>query len=187
MSKRKDILNAALKLFIDKGFDNTPTSLISKEAGVATGTLFHHFKTKEELINKLYIHLKEDIHGSLQVKIRKSDSVQDRMKYIWLEYTKWGITNPDRYRFLHLAGTSAYIEESTREQVETLYSDIFSVIDDGYKKKIFQLQPRALLMSIMVAHLNATLTHFLENPDDYKKKKIVEDAFGSFWRSLIRE
>ena len=36
--KKKKILESALKLFIEKGIDNTSTALISKEAGVATGT-----------------------------------------------------------------------------------------------------------------------------------------------------
>jgi len=37
---REKILTTALALFTERGFFGTPTSLISKEAGVATGTLF---------------------------------------------------------------------------------------------------------------------------------------------------
>jgi AcrR family transcriptional regulator len=37
--KKERILEAALKLFIEKGIDNTSIALISKEAGVATGTI----------------------------------------------------------------------------------------------------------------------------------------------------
>ena len=42
--KKKKILESALKLFNEKGIDNTPTTLISKEAEVATGTLYTYFK-----------------------------------------------------------------------------------------------------------------------------------------------
>ncbi len=58
MSKREQIFEAAVQLFTEKGFEKTPTSAISKVAGVATGTLFHHFKTKEDLINALYFTMK---------------------------------------------------------------------------------------------------------------------------------
>ena len=54
MTKREKILQTAMNLFIDKGIQSTSTALIAKEAGVATGTLFHHFKTKEELVHALY-------------------------------------------------------------------------------------------------------------------------------------
>ena len=58
--KKKRILEAALKLFVEKGIDNTSTSLISKEADVATGTIYLYFENKVDLISKLYISIKEE-------------------------------------------------------------------------------------------------------------------------------
>ena len=54
MTKREIILQTAMSLFIEKGIQSTSTASIAKAANVATGTLFHHFKTKEELITQLY-------------------------------------------------------------------------------------------------------------------------------------
>ena len=187
MSKREDILNTALELFIVRGFDNTPTSLISKEAGVATGTLFHHFRSKEELINELYLYLKQDIVETLQMDMDKLNSVREKMEYIWYEFTKWGMANPKKYTFLSLARTSSYIEESTLEQVDTLFSNLHVAIDNGYKQKIFQTFPKELFISIMSAHLDATLTYFIEHPKDFRKGKTADVAFKSFWRALTRE
>ena len=58
--KKKKILESALKLFVEKGIDNTSTSLISKEAGVATGTLYLYFKTKVALISELGTSIQEE-------------------------------------------------------------------------------------------------------------------------------
>src|SRR5215471_12408338 len=46
---RKEILHAALELFSKKGFDRTTAKQISDKAGVAEGTLYNYFKTKEEV------------------------------------------------------------------------------------------------------------------------------------------
>jgi AcrR family transcriptional regulator len=46
---KKAILAAALKLFAEKGFYNTGTRAISRKAGIAEGTLFNYFETKEDL------------------------------------------------------------------------------------------------------------------------------------------
>jgi AcrR family transcriptional regulator len=46
---KKAILAAALKLFAEKGFYNTSTRAVSREAGIAEGTLFNYFETKEDL------------------------------------------------------------------------------------------------------------------------------------------
>lgn len=46
---KQAILAAALKLFAEKGFYNTSTRAISRKAGIAEGTLFNYFPTKEDL------------------------------------------------------------------------------------------------------------------------------------------
>src|SRR5579859_6886603 len=46
---RQAILKAALELFAKQGFDRTTTKTISREAGIAEGTLFNYFRTKEDL------------------------------------------------------------------------------------------------------------------------------------------
>jgi AcrR family transcriptional regulator len=46
---RQAILQAALQLFADKGFYHTTTKAISRKAGIAEGTLFNYFQTKEDL------------------------------------------------------------------------------------------------------------------------------------------
>jgi AcrR family transcriptional regulator len=51
------ILEAALQLFHEKGLDHTTTKEISRKAGIAEGTLFNYFKTKEDLA--LYFFQKE--------------------------------------------------------------------------------------------------------------------------------
>ena len=52
--KKTAIAGAAARLFTERGFHGTPTSLIAREAGISNGTLFHYFPTKEELINFAY-------------------------------------------------------------------------------------------------------------------------------------
>ena len=46
---KQAILEAALRLFADKGFYHTTTKAISRKAGIAEGTLFNYFRTKEDL------------------------------------------------------------------------------------------------------------------------------------------
>jgi AcrR family transcriptional regulator len=50
MTKREAILEAATELFARKGYKGTATSEIAERADVAQGTVFHHFKSKENLL-----------------------------------------------------------------------------------------------------------------------------------------
>ena len=50
MTKKDAIVQAATRLFAVKGFNETSTAEVAREAGVAQGTLFYHFKTKEGIM-----------------------------------------------------------------------------------------------------------------------------------------
>ena len=59
--KRAAILTASLDLISERGFHNTPVSLISQEAGVSAGIIYHYFDNKEDLIDELYKKAKLDL------------------------------------------------------------------------------------------------------------------------------
>lgn len=49
--RKKEILDVAEKLFAEKGFDYTSTNDILNEIGIARGTLYYHFKSKEDILD----------------------------------------------------------------------------------------------------------------------------------------
>lgn len=49
--RKEEILDVAEKLFGTKGFDNTSTNDILEEVGIARGTLYYHFKSKEDILD----------------------------------------------------------------------------------------------------------------------------------------
>lgn len=57
--KKQALLEAATAAFAQSGIAAS-TALIARNAGVAEGTLFRYFATKDDLLNALYLHLKQD-------------------------------------------------------------------------------------------------------------------------------
>ena len=56
-NREQEILEAAIKIFSNKGFNGSTTSEIAKEAGVAEGTIFRYFKTKKDILKGVMIRL----------------------------------------------------------------------------------------------------------------------------------
>ncbi|MDD6098573.1 MAG: TetR/AcrR family transcriptional regulator [Oscillospiraceae bacterium] len=65
--RRSEILDAAEKLFSEKGFDGTSTNDILDEVGIARGTLYYHFKAKEDILDAMI----DRITGRLIQKAKK--------------------------------------------------------------------------------------------------------------------
>jgi len=55
--KKEHILDAALGVFVNKGFSNVVINDIAKVAGIGKGTVYEYFKSKEDLFSELLIHL----------------------------------------------------------------------------------------------------------------------------------
>jgi TetR/AcrR family fatty acid metabolism transcriptional regulator len=55
VDKRRQILDAAVRVFARQGFHATRVSDIADEAGVAYGLVYHYFKSKDEVLNELFV------------------------------------------------------------------------------------------------------------------------------------
>jgi AcrR family transcriptional regulator len=66
--KRKElIVEAAAHLFSDKGFKDTSIAELSAITGVAEGTIFYHFKSKEHLL----LHILDELHEKIEAEIEE--------------------------------------------------------------------------------------------------------------------
>src|SRR4051812_25820277 len=93
--KRRAIMDAALRLFCTKCFQDTSTASISTEANVATGTLFLYFENKEALVNELYLDCKEDYAAFIENGAMEHATFKTRLKHIWEKGLDWRIANPE--------------------------------------------------------------------------------------------
>jgi len=184
MSKRDQIMTAALGLFIENGFDKTPTSAISKAAGVATGTLFHHFKTKEDLINALYEETKFSLRDLLAPALMGQTDIKQIHHDLWFMMLAWTLENPEKYRFLHQFGESALISANTREKTQEAFSDFCSLVETAIEKGIFRPLPVDMCMGLMSSHLYASSNYLLENRELWDNEAFREQLFGSYWNTL---
>lgn len=82
-TKRK-IFETSMKLFAEKGYDATSVEEITATVGVAKGTLYYHFSSKEEIFNFLIEEGVKLLQNSIDIKIAKLDNYIDKIKAIIL-------------------------------------------------------------------------------------------------------
>ena len=82
-TKRK-IFETAMQLFADKGYEATSIEEITATVGVAKGTLYYHFSSKEEIFNFLVEEGMKLLKNSIQIKTDKVSSYIDKIRAIIL-------------------------------------------------------------------------------------------------------
>lgn len=80
-TKRK-IFEASMKLFAEKGYDATSVEEITATVGVAKGTLYYHFSSKEEIFNFLIDEGVKLLLNNIEIKIKKLDNSIDKLRAV---------------------------------------------------------------------------------------------------------
>src|SRR5262245_62232911 len=80
--KRERILDAAIKVFAAEGFYNAKVSQIAQAAGVADGTIYLYFKSKDDLLINLFEDRMERVNANLREAIDTESSAIARLKRI---------------------------------------------------------------------------------------------------------
>ena len=181
--KKQKILDAALQLFVERGFHGTSTAEIAKNAEVATGTLFHYFKTKEELINYLYLYTKETMSSQLQGHFKDDKSLKENLKDLWLKFINFSIQEPYKFQFILTFHTSPYITSLTKEQLETRTDSLLGVYREGLEHKELKNISFEIIVEFFWGNVVSTINYLNKYPDKLNKKTL-DDAFELFWSGI---
>jgi AcrR family transcriptional regulator len=183
--KEMQIMNASLNLFVERGFHGTSTAEIAKSAGVATGTLFHYFKSKEELINRLYLYSKECMIGEVSGQYNHKKSFKENIKSLWMALVDFGINNSNMFQFILSFHCSPYITSLTKKEIETKYEGVMEAYIVGIEKQEIKDVPYELIADYLWGNIVTTVTYLEKYPAE-KNSEIKEMSFDLFWDGISR-
>ena len=108
------IYQSALELFASQGIQATSTAQISKKAGVASGTLFVHFKSKQELVDTIYLSIKKNAFTDSTTYSYDGSSVEINLKEAYRKIIEYFLNNFNEFIFLGLIDNDPMVSEEAR-------------------------------------------------------------------------
>jgi len=130
-TKLPGVMRAALSLFMKKGIDGTTIKEIAREAGVAEGTLYRHFKSKDDLAWHLFsAHLKQ-FTDDLELKVFAEPGARARIRRFVEESFAAYEADPELYTYLILREHSE-LDKYAQEYAHPGHI-VTRIIEDGQK------------------------------------------------------
>ncbi|MBD9435736.1 TetR/AcrR family transcriptional regulator [Pseudoxanthomonas sp. PXM03] len=179
--KREAILAAAAELVSSLG-TGAPTAKIAAAAGVAEGTLFTYFATKDDLLNELLVDIETQLAQALLISCQGAKSPRERVQRVWECLVEWGTTNPVQRRAMRQLKVSDRISAQTLQRCSALFGEIRAVIERSLaghadpKRLPFYIDH--VLMGLADIAIEATAA----NSKNHKQHK--EAGFDLFWRGI---
>lgn len=185
MDKKQQLLNAALPLFVEYGFHGTPTSKIAQAAGVANGTLFHYFSTKDALIAALYIDIKTEMSAYINTNTKPETSLKATMKGYYLATLYWAIDHKTAFKYIEQFNSSPFIGNIAPEAIEKQIEPHLQMFQEGIEAGLLKAMPVRFIYTLVMSHTYG-LNHYLTSHDLSKvqQHEMISDAFEMLWKML---
>lgn len=164
MSKKEHILDIAIDLFAENGFEKTPISAVCERAGVSKGLVFHHFKNKDVLLREIFVRSTEIIGD-----IGKPHEVIAEPKQRLCALIESIFSSMAKHRKLYRLNLNIMLQPQTRVILSDLIAERNAMLFDS-TKAIFEdisEESSTVLTHLFVAEINGIALNYLYFYDDF--------------------
>jgi len=182
--KQEAILNTSLRLFVERGFFGTPTSLISREAGVATGTLFFYFKTKEELIDTLYLRVKAEAAQAFCNGLEEEHDAKAKLNRLGRNAIAWGMECPEKMKFMELFAHSPFVSTTAQEEGMSRFIFLLDLIDQGIRDGSIRDYDKKLLIFMMSSSFSGLIARVAMAGSAAERERIIDQGMEFIWNGF---
>ncbi len=158
------MIEAATQLFAEQGFEKTPISLICEVAEVSKGTVFHHFKNKDEILRAVFLHITMLIEEADQKDRHIED--QDMLLPAMIESIFDGMMIPE-HRQMYQFNFNVMVHPVTRAIVADLIEERYQALQAS-TEKVFQTLGHAnpaIITKMFIAEIDGIAMNYLLNDD----------------------
>lgn len=135
MSKKETILSTATRLFAQKGYNGAAMAELSRLTGAASGTIFHHFKSKEDLFLNILQDIQETIVSQFELHFRteKYKSGLEMVEGAVIFYLQLAGTMEDQFLLLHrhFPYELAQSNPVCRQYLQAIYDCLLDIFERG--------------------------------------------------------
>lgn len=147
--RRESILDAALDCFVERGFHGTAIPQIAAKAGIAAGTIYHYFDSKEALVNALYRTWKSAVAQRVFTAFPQGAPVREQFEVMWNEMVAFSTDNPTAFAFIELHNHSSYLDAESLAIDRTLKDFARQMILQAQSGGVVKPLDASLLMELV--------------------------------------
>ncbi len=179
VDRAEAVRHALIRLVARDGFHGTSMAAIAKEAGVATGTAYVHYASKDALVLATYLEVKHDLGEAALSAVDADASSREQFGQLWTGVLHHLEADPDRARFLAQADSSPYAQVA-HEQAMSAPDDplMSSPVVAGLLEQMVDL-PAEVLFDLAVGPV-IRLTALQRSVDE----SLVEPLIEACWRAV---
>lgn len=181
--KREAILRAAIRIFAHNGYFNSKVADIASEAGVADGTVYLYFKSKEEILHSIFDRSVEAALEDGRKQLKQITDPREKLRRIALLHLEWlGADRDLAVVFqVELRGSTKFMEEFSAAGFAEYLGLIRATIEEGQRAGVFRPDLNAKVgAKIFYGALDEMATNWILSKRRYKLAPMADQVLDIF-------
>ncbi|MEX2336869.1 MAG: TetR/AcrR family transcriptional regulator [Fulvivirga sp.] len=180
--KKRAIFESMLELIKDHGFHGAPMSLVSKNAGVAAGTIYHYFASKDKLICELHAYNRSRVVEIINAALDTDKPFKAKLFNIWMSLYEFYIENPNVLIFFEQYINSPFNMNKCPNHFEGRF---FRFLKEGIETRQLKATKPEMLMVLTMGNISSiakmsSFGHVPFNEADLKQvREMLWDAIAA--------
>ena len=147
--KKRAIFRSTMELVRENGFHGTPMSLVAKHAGVAAGTIYHYFESKEQLLCELFAYAQQQAVSVVEKESAVDQPFKECFFKLWMGLYTFYRDNQDMLRFFEQFVNSPYRTTMPPLEEDKFYILLLAFFERGIREgELKEVSPKILVTLI---------------------------------------
>src|SRR6478672_4941863 len=185
--KREAILRAAVKVFAQRGFFNSKVSDVASEAGIADGTVYLYFKSKDEILHSIFDQAMDRFIEEGKRELAALDKPADRLRKIAeLHLARLGSDRDLAIVFqVELRGSIKFMQEFSAAGFADYLDVIRETVEDGQRSGAFRNDIKPVIAAkILYGALDEMVTNWILSQKKYELGPMAEEVLKTFFGGM---
>jgi len=181
--KREAILRAAITVFAHNGYFNSKVADIAREAGVADGTVYLYFKSKEDILHSIFDRSVEKAITEVKKKLESISDPREQLRQIaLLHLERLGADRDLAVVFqVELRGSTKFMEEFSAAGFAEYLALIREAFEAGQRANVFRADLNAKVVAkILFGALDEMATNWILSQRKYKLAPMADQVLDIF-------
>ncbi|MDF2924591.1 MAG: TetR family transcriptional regulator [Paenibacillaceae bacterium] len=181
--KRDDIMQAALILFSERGYDGTTVPMIADKAHVGAGTIYRYFESKEILVNALFQNCVREFTDKVTMKLSAATSFRDQFHIVFQGMVQFAEEHIHALLFIESHNNAYYLDGESQKIFNEMLHFLRSILDDGKAQGVIKNLTSDALIAIVYGAL-VQLCKLLKRGILMKSDELINGVEESCWDAI---
>ena len=171
--RKNEILDVAEELFATKGFDGTSTNEILEKAGIARGTLYYHFKSKEDILDGVINRMIDQMtEKASKIVANKKVPVLERLTAVILAFNSDTELGSEVMEQIHKPQNALMHQKMQTRLLNSIVPILEDLLDEGKEQGIFHTEYKTEAIEMIILYANTMFDDLVEQSPEQKQRRM---------------